>query len=57
MQGPKVIALYSWGSRGAVSPPAGSGQSAGEGEVPGSSEQFAFYSTKKRSKTRVWYIF
>ena len=37
-------------SGGAVSPLAGPGQSAGGGEEPGSSEKFAFYSTKKRSK-------
>ena len=42
------IQLGVWG---AVSPLAGPGQSAGGGEVPGSSEKFAFYSTKKRSKT------
>ena len=47
---PKVIALYTWGSGGSVSPLAGPGQSAGGGEVPGSSEKFAFYSTKKRPK-------
>ena len=34
----------------AVSPLAGPWQSAGEGEAPGSSEKFAFYSTKKRPK-------
>ena len=38
------------GSGGAVSPLAGPGQSAGEGEALGSSENFAFYSTKKGPK-------
>ena len=42
------------GSGGAVSPPAGPGQSPGggpEGEAPGSSESPAFYSTKQRTKS------
>ena len=38
------------GLGGAVSPLAGPGQSAGGGEALGSSEKFAFYSTKKRAK-------
>ena len=41
--------LYTAGGLGvAVSSLAGPGQSAGGGEAPGSSEKFAFYSTKKR---------
>ena len=48
VQWPLVNALYSWGSGGAVSPLASPGQSAGGREAPGSSEKFAFYSTKKR---------
>ena len=41
--------LYTAGGLGgAVSPLAGPGQSAGGGEASGSSEKFAFYSTKKR---------
>ena len=45
---------YSCGSGGAVSPPAGPGQSPGGGpggKVPRSSEDPAFCNTKKRSKT------
>ena len=57
IQRPKVIALYSWVSGGALSPPAGPGQSAGGGEVPRSSEKSVSYSTKKRPKTLVWCIF
>ena len=58
MQWPKVIALYSWESGGAVSPLVGPGQSAGGGKAPGSSEKFTLYSTKKRpEKTLVWYVF
>ena len=45
------------GLGGAVSPLADPGKSAGGGEAPGSSEETAFYSTKKRPKTLVWYVF
>ena len=38
------------GGGGAVSPLASPGQRAGGGEAPGSSEKFAFYSTKTRPK-------
>ena len=41
------IQLGVWG---AVSPLGRPGQSAGGGEAPGSSEKFAFYSTKRRPK-------
>ena len=44
------IQLGVWGEGGAVSSPAGPGQSTGGGEAHGSSEKFAFYSTKKRPK-------
>ena len=40
----------SWGSGGAVSLSTGPEQSAGGGEAPGSSEKFAFYSTKNEAK-------
>ena len=43
--------LYTAGGLGgAVSPLAGPGQSAGGGQAAGSSENFAFYSIKKRPK-------
>ena len=45
------------GSGGCCNPLAGPGQIAGGGEATGSSEKFAFYSTKKRPKTLVWCIF
>ena len=53
------IASSSWGSRGAVSPPAGPGQSPGGGpggKAPGSSSIPAVHSTKKvPPKPLSWY--
>ena len=56
LQLPKVIAAYSWGSGGAVSPSAGRGQSPGGGpgdEGPGSTEDLAFYNIKNRLKNHL----
>ena len=52
MQSAWVTAQCSWGSGGAVSSPAASGQRPGGGagdEAPGSSENIVFYSTGKRA--------